>query len=171
MSAAQQALCTTNRRPACQTRNLASHAPTLRVRSPVTIAHHQRRTCVQSPKRSHRHRSFALRKTAGHVGSRLYGHGSVSFHDKPIVWVPRHRSSGDECMHGVVSCVNTDPQRRFPNHPSRVEGVLRAPFPRLFESDSKQVRKGGVEPPRVLPHRILSPARLPVPPLSRGAPG
>ena len=29
------------------------------------------------------------------------------------------------------------------------------------------VRKGGLEPPRVLPHRILNPARLPVPPLSR----
>ncbi len=30
-----------------------------------------------------------------------------------------------------------------------------------------RVRKGGLEPPRVLPHRILNPARLPVPPLSR----
>ena len=30
------------------------------------------------------------------------------------------------------------------------------------------MRKGGLEPPRVLPHRILNPARLPVPPLSRG---
>ena len=29
------------------------------------------------------------------------------------------------------------------------------------------MRKGGLEPPRVLPHRILNPARLPVPPLSR----
>ena len=29
------------------------------------------------------------------------------------------------------------------------------------------VRKGGIEPPRLLPHRILSPARLPIPPLSR----
>src|SRR5436190_1166351 len=28
------------------------------------------------------------------------------------------------------------------------------------------VRKGGVEPPRPYGHRILSPARLPVPPLS-----
>jgi hypothetical protein len=28
------------------------------------------------------------------------------------------------------------------------------------------VRKGGIEPPRVLPHRILNPARLPIPPLS-----
>jgi hypothetical protein len=31
------------------------------------------------------------------------------------------------------------------------------------------VRKRGVEPLRVLPHRILNPARLPIPPLSRGA--
>ena len=31
------------------------------------------------------------------------------------------------------------------------------------------VRKRGVEPLRVLPHRILNPARLPVPPLSPGA--
>jgi hypothetical protein len=30
------------------------------------------------------------------------------------------------------------------------------------------VRKGGLEPPQVLPHRLLRPARLPVPPLSRG---
>jgi hypothetical protein len=30
------------------------------------------------------------------------------------------------------------------------------------------MRKGGLEPPRVLPHRILNPARLPIPPLSRG---
>ena len=30
------------------------------------------------------------------------------------------------------------------------------------------VRKGGFEPPRPLGHRILNPARLPVPPLSRG---
>ena len=30
------------------------------------------------------------------------------------------------------------------------------------------VRKGGLEPPRPLGHRILSPARLPIPPLSRG---
>lgn len=30
------------------------------------------------------------------------------------------------------------------------------------------VRKGGLEPPRVLPHRILNPARLPIPPLARG---
>src|SRR5205807_8930390 len=29
------------------------------------------------------------------------------------------------------------------------------------------VRKRGVEPLRVLPHRILNPARLPIPPLSR----
>src|SRR5581483_11562388 len=29
------------------------------------------------------------------------------------------------------------------------------------------VREGGLEPPRVLPHRLLRPARLPVPPLSR----
>ena len=29
------------------------------------------------------------------------------------------------------------------------------------------MRKGGLEPPRVLPHRILNPARLPIPPLSR----
>src|SRR5687768_18408141 len=29
------------------------------------------------------------------------------------------------------------------------------------------MRKGGVEPPRPFGHRILSPARLPVPPLSR----
>ena len=29
------------------------------------------------------------------------------------------------------------------------------------------VRKGGIEPPRVLSHRILNPARLPIPPLSR----
>ena len=28
--------------------------------------------------------------------------------------------------------------------------------------------KGGLEPPQVLPHRLLRPARLPVPPLSRG---
>src|SRR5215468_7562489 len=28
------------------------------------------------------------------------------------------------------------------------------------------MRKGGLEPPRVLPHRILNPARLPIPPLS-----
>src|SRR4051812_8251170 len=32
------------------------------------------------------------------------------------------------------------------------------------------VRKGGVEPPRPFGHRILSPARLPVPPLSREGP-
>ena len=32
------------------------------------------------------------------------------------------------------------------------------------------MRKGGLEPPRVLPHRILNPARLPVPPLSHAAP-
>ena len=31
------------------------------------------------------------------------------------------------------------------------------------------MRKGGLEPPRVLPHRILNPARLPIPPLSREA--
>jgi hypothetical protein len=31
----------------------------------------------------------------------------------------------------------------------------------------REVRKGGLEPPRVLPHRILNPARLPIPPLSR----
>src|SRR6185436_17358709 len=30
------------------------------------------------------------------------------------------------------------------------------------------VRKGGVEPPKPFGYRILSPARLPVPPLSRG---
>ena len=28
------------------------------------------------------------------------------------------------------------------------------------------VRKGGLEPPRVLPHQILNLARLPIPPLS-----
>ena len=28
------------------------------------------------------------------------------------------------------------------------------------------VGEGGLEPPRVLPHRILNPARLPIPPLS-----
>jgi hypothetical protein len=33
--------------------------------------------------------------------------------------------------------------------------------------EPKLVRKGGVEPPRPFGHRILSPARLPVPPLSR----
>src|SRR2546426_7312209 len=33
---------------------------------------------------------------------------------------------------------------------------------------STLVREGGVEPPRVCTHRILSPARLPVSPLSRG---
>ena len=38
--------------------------------------------------------------------------------------------------------------------------------PKLTDSASR-VRKGGLEPPRVLPHRILNPARLPVPPLSR----
>jgi len=32
--------------------------------------------------------------------------------------------------------------------------------------DAQRVRKGGLEPPRVLPHRILNPARLPIPPLS-----
>src|SRR5436305_10421951 len=32
---------------------------------------------------------------------------------------------------------------------------------------SKGVRKGGVEPPKPFGYRILSPARLPVPPLSR----
>ena len=30
------------------------------------------------------------------------------------------------------------------------------------------VRKGGLEPPRPFGHRILNPARLPIPPLSRG---
>ncbi len=35
-----------------------------------------------------------------------------------------------------------------------------------FGSASEGVRKGGVEPPRPFGHRILSPARLPVPPLS-----
>ena len=33
------------------------------------------------------------------------------------------------------------------------------------------VRKRGLEPPRVLPHRNLNPARLPVPPLPRGGDG
>src|SRR6185295_6609193 len=33
---------------------------------------------------------------------------------------------------------------------------------------SEGVRKGGVEPPKPFGYRILSPARLPVPPLSRG---
>src|SRR5262245_43784260 len=37
-------------------------------------------------------------------------------------------------------------------------------------SPSEEVRKGGVEPPRPFGHRILSPARLPVPPLSRDGP-
>ena len=32
-----------------------------------------------------------------------------------------------------------------------------------------KVRKGGVEPPKPFGYRILSPARLPVPPLSRGS--
>src|SRR6476659_8591420 len=31
------------------------------------------------------------------------------------------------------------------------------------------VRKRGLEPPRVLPHWNLNPARLPIPPLSRGS--
>ena len=38
---------------------------------------------------------------------------------------------------------------------------------RRFCAASEGVRKGGVEPPRPFGHRILSPARLPVPPLSR----
>ena len=33
------------------------------------------------------------------------------------------------------------------------------------------VGEGGLEPPRVLPHRNLNPARLPIPPLARGAKG
>jgi hypothetical protein len=33
----------------------------------------------------------------------------------------------------------------------------------------QMVRKGGIEPPRVLSHRILNPARLPIPPLSPAA--
>src|SRR5689334_6286476 len=40
---------------------------------------------------------------------------------------------------------------------------------RPFSPRRKIVRKGGVEPPRPFGHRILSPARLPVPPLSRCA--
>jgi hypothetical protein len=32
---------------------------------------------------------------------------------------------------------------------------------------ARNVRKGGVEPPKPCGYRILSPARLPVPPLSR----
>ena len=35
-------------------------------------------------------------------------------------------------------------------------------------TEEREMRKGGLEPPRVLPHRILNPARLPIPPLSRG---
>jgi hypothetical protein len=31
-----------------------------------------------------------------------------------------------------------------------------------------RVRKGGLEPPQPFGYRILSPARLPIPPLSRG---
>src|SRR5438874_6766523 len=36
---------------------------------------------------------------------------------------------------------------------------------RILNSTSILVRKGGVEPPRPRGHRILSPARLPIPPL------
>jgi Domain of unknown function (DUF5615) len=37
----------------------------------------------------------------------------------------------------------------------------------LCLSEGRGMRKGGLEPPRVLPHRILNPARLPIPPLSQ----
>ncbi len=44
-----------------------------------------------------------------------------------------------------------------------------AAWPRLEApwAPKSLMRKGGLEPPRVLPHRILNPARLPIPPLSR----
>ena len=53
-------------------------------------------------------------------------------------------------------------QDREWNDPSRTATGERSKWIR------NQVGEGGLEPPRVLPHRNLNPARLPIPPLARG---
>src|SRR5690606_661035 len=48
-----------------------------------------------------------------------------------------------------------------------LDGHVQPASPRACLVPVIPVREGGLEPPRVLPHRLLRPARLPVPPLSR----
>ncbi len=60
--------------------------------------------------------------------------------------------------------------RRGGYAPSDTPGGSRPPLSHAVRPRARTmqlVRKGGLEPPQVLPHRLLRPARLPVPPLSR----
>ena len=67
---------------------------------------------------------------------------------------PSRRCYARKLSHAIRLDPNGPPQRR-------------SGPPETIEIARRKVRKGGLEPPRVLPHRILNPARLPIPPLSR----
>ena len=79
-------------------------------------------------------------------------------------WVPPENDSELQRFEAVEPALFTSNRGKL--HPTKGRvGVQFRVSARNIESE--KMRKGGLEPPRVLPHRILNPARLPVPPLSR----
>ncbi len=79
-------------------------------------------------------------------------------------WVPPENESELERFEASVPGLFNAKTAKL--HPKlSTAGVQSSLTSRNIEGEG--MRKGGLEPPRVLPHRILNPARLPVPPLSR----
>ena len=78
-------------------------------------------------------------------------------------WMPTEGASELLRFESLAPTLFTGPECVRPAPPTDTEAKRRS------EIKALRVRKGGLEPPRVLPHRILNPARLPIPPLSRAS--
>ncbi len=105
----------------------------------------------------------------------LLGHKHLTTTDR---YVRRRRKAAEDVLR-AVGALEPEPASGSDSRGDSRGAAPEAPSPAASEEERgslqlpetkraiKSVRKRGVEPPRVLPHRNLNPARLPIPPLPR----
>ena len=101
-------------------------------------------------------------KAATRVGTRFTSR--LQTHERSVDRAPRPLTHD---VAGLKQQRGREESRSYERAP-KVRGVSPSPsYARRAGQGRLVVRKRGIEPPRVLPHRNLNPARLPIPPLPR----